>query len=133
MRIAGAGILVSYTQHGDDHYLLCKRQEGKGVVYAGMWSIPSGGIEEGEEPNEAAVREFFEETQIVIPLDKIELLDIDDSKYNRDFYIYHYHADKYFEPTLDFEHTDWGWFTHREIPENTTPQIKHLTRYGTLT
>ena len=75
MRIAGAGILVSYTQHGDDHYLLCKRQEGKGVVYAGMWSIPSGAVEEGESPKEGAVREFFEATQIVITLDKIEIFD----------------------------------------------------------
>ena len=132
MRTGGAGILVSYLHGGNVNYLLCKRQEGSGVVYSGMWSIPSGGIEPGEEPNEAAVREFFEETQVAMPIDDIELIEIDDSKYNRDFHIFHYHSDEYFEPTLDFEHTEWGWFEDTEIPENTTPQIKHLTRYSNL-
>jgi len=133
MRTGGAGIIVTITHGGEDNYLLCKRQDGHGVVYGGMWSVPSGGIEEGEEPDEAAVREFFEETQVKIPIDEITLVEVDNSKYNRDFYIYHHHSSDYFEPTLDFEHTDWGWFSHKEIPEHTTPQIKHLTRYGTLT
>ena len=132
MKDGAAGIIVTIV-HGElEHFLLCKRQEGKGVVYAGMWSIPSGGIEEWEEPNEAAVREFYEETEVIIPIDEIELIEVDSSKVDKDFYIYHYHADKYFEPTLDFEHTDWGWFSHKEIPGNTTPQIKHLTRYGSF-
>jgi len=63
---------------------------------------------------------------------EIELIEVDSSKVDKDFYIYHYHSDNYFQPTLDFEHTDWGWFSHKEIPGNTTPQIKHLTRYGTF-
>ena len=53
MRTGGAGIVVTMTHGGEDNYLLCKRQKGSGVVYAGMWSIPSGGIEEGEDPDKA--------------------------------------------------------------------------------
>ena len=48
MRTGGAGIIVTITHGGEDNYLLCKRQDGHGVVYGGMWSIPSGGIEDGE-------------------------------------------------------------------------------------
>ena len=47
--------------------------------------------------------------------------------------IYIIYMYNYFKTTIEYEHTDWGWVSHREIPENTTPQIKHLTRYGTLT
>ena len=55
MKDGAAGIIVTIV-HGElEHFLLCKRQEGKGVVYAGMWSIPGGAIEDGEKPEEAAV------------------------------------------------------------------------------
>ena len=121
MKRGAAGIIVTILHGGEENFLLCKRQEGKGVVYAGMWSVPSGAIEDGETPEEGAVREFYEETQIVVPIDEIQLIEVDSSKYDKDFYIYHYHSDKYFEPTLDFEHTDWGWFSHKEIPGNTAP------------
>ena len=132
MKKGAAGIIVTII-HGElEHFLLCKRQEGKGVVYAGMWSVPSGAIEDGETPEEGAVREFFEETQIIIPIEEIELVEVDSSKVDKDFHIFHYHSNKYFEPILDFEHTDWGWFSPKEIPGNTTPQIKHLTRYGSF-
>ena len=47
MKDGAAGIIVTIV-HGElEHFLLCKRQEGKGVVYAGMWSIPGGAIEDG--------------------------------------------------------------------------------------
>ena len=132
MKKEAAGIIVTILHGGEENFLLCKRQEGKGVVYAGMWSVPSGAIEDGETPEEGAVREFFEETQIVIPIEEIELVEVDSSKVDKDFHIFHYHSNKYFEPILDFEHTDWGWFSPKEIPGNTTPQIKHLTRYGSF-
>ena len=39
-------------------YLLCKREDN------GLWTIPGGGIEKGETPWQAAIRELFEETGI---------------------------------------------------------------------
>ena len=56
MKQGAAGIIVTISHGGEENYLLCKRQEGKGVVYAGMWSIPGGAIEEGEKPEEEAAQ-----------------------------------------------------------------------------
>lgn len=43
-----------------DECLLCKRAPSQS--YPNTWSIPGGGIDEGEEPKQAASREFYEET-----------------------------------------------------------------------
>ena len=129
-----AGILVTWENSQGKHYMLCKRADGHGVVYGGLWSVPGGSVEPGETAKEGAVREFLEETQIQLPIDKVELIEVDDSKNNTDYHLFLYESPEYFSPTLDFEHTSWGWFKSNEVPDNdengdTVPQIKHLTKY----
>jgi len=51
-----AGILV----RNKNRVLLCKRNN-KGAL-PGEWSLPGGSLEEGENPADGAMREFFEET-----------------------------------------------------------------------
>jgi len=46
-----------------------------GGVYVDCWHIPGGGINDDEDKIEALVREVFEEIGIVVPLEKVELLD----------------------------------------------------------
>ena len=53
-----AGIILKH----DDEVLLCKRAPDKSMP--NVWSIPSGKIEDGESPGQAAIREFYEETNI---------------------------------------------------------------------
>lgn len=56
--------------------------------YIGRCDIPKGGIEEGETPYEAAIRETFEETGL--KLDNIELEEIGLCKYQdkKDLYLF---------------------------------------------
>ena len=55
-----AGILVKYQ----DKCLLCKRAPGEHLE--GYWSIPCGGVKPKEDLKDAAVREFREETYLVL-------------------------------------------------------------------
>ena len=67
-----AGIIVKVN----NKILLCKRSESSN--YGGYWSPPMGGIEKGESPLEAAVREFKEETNINIQGRLKKILKLDD-------------------------------------------------------
>ena len=44
--------------------------------YSGLWSMPGGGIERGEQPVDAAVRELVEETGIKVRPDAVVLVGV---------------------------------------------------------
>ena len=72
-----AGLLMWDIINGVPKILLC---HPGGPYYANKdakgWSIPKGLIEGGEYKFAAAIREFFEETQISPPLQNIKYLDL---------------------------------------------------------
>jgi len=116
-----AGILLEYNST----YMLCKRQED--VPLGGYWSVPGGSIESGENSAEAAIRELYEETQIKVSIYDIELVDVFPTvQRGRDFYLYHSTIQRYIEPVLDFEHTDWGWFSEDELPSPIQDNLKKI-------
>ena len=82
---------------------------------SGKWNIPKGHIMIGEEPLAGSVREFTEETQIV--LNGIPELD---STYKKDnggeFYLYVLKGTRKFIPRINHEHTDWGYFDIINLP-----------------
>jgi len=57
-----------YVAHGlvsvNSSYLLLRRRDGR--YLGGQWDIPGGTVEDGESPNDAAVRECLEETGRVV-------------------------------------------------------------------
>jgi len=115
-----SGIIVK----NNDKVLLCKRASDKSLP--NTWSIPSGHIEDGESPGQAAIREFFEETNIEIPTD-IELVGFL-NKYKKDgetkkgmMYVFFKETKEQVNPDLEkapdgHEHTECGFFTKENLP-----------------
>ena len=107
-----AGLLIRCK----DRYLLCKRSEE--AVMPGLWSVPAGEVNLNEEPDEAAVRETFEETQIPIQVeDTAYITTLTGSAHDGgDFHVYTSEITDELRPILDFEHVASGWFMSHSLP-----------------
>ena len=58
------GVSAVVRNH-DGHLLLARRSDN------GRWSLPAGGIDPGEQPADAVVREVYEETGVHIAVDAV--------------------------------------------------------------
>lgn len=114
------GIIVKYN----DKFLICKRNDE--LLGQGEWSVPAGKVDGDETLETSAKREFFEETSININDHNlmfagiIPRYTIDGSKMKGLMYTYIINVDKQLTPNLEeaidgHEHTDWGYFTLKEI------------------
>jgi ADP-ribose pyrophosphatase YjhB (NUDIX family) len=115
-----SGIIVK----NKDKVLLCRRSPDESMP--NVWSVPSGMIEGDETPVQAALREFNEETNIVLP-DKIKLVGFI-NKYDKDqttkrglIYVYLHETSKTITPDLDkakdgHEHSKCGYFSIKDLP-----------------
>jgi len=115
-----SGIIIK----NKDKVLLCKRSPDESMP--NVWSIPSGMIEGDETPVQAALREFNEETNIVLP-DKLKLVGFI-NKYDKDqttkrglIYVYLHETSKNITPDLDkakdgHEHSKCGYFSIKDLP-----------------
>ncbi len=54
----------------DGRLLIARRPEGKAL--AGLWEFPGGKVEPGEHPEEALIRELYEELGIVVSSEQLE-------------------------------------------------------------
>ena len=61
MRVASASAAV-FLVDGNGRILMQHRDDVPGINNPGCWAVPGGGLEPGEGPQEAARREFREET-----------------------------------------------------------------------
>jgi ADP-ribose pyrophosphatase YjhB (NUDIX family) len=83
--------------------------------HSGKWHIPKGHIRIGEDSLVGSVREFTEETQIVlngIP----ELVNTYKKDNGGEFYLYVLKGTRKFIPRINHEHTDWGYFDIINLP-----------------
>ena len=110
---SAAGIMY---KSGDD-ILLMKRAAGK--TQGGTWGFPAGGIEFGETPEQAARREFYEETGIEAPGTIISHSDVDG------FVLFTAQGGK-FNPTLNDEHVEFTWAKLGEMPRPLHPGIMRM-------
>ena len=100
-----------------DEALLCLGEN------SGIWNVPKGHIMIGEKPLEGAIREFTEETQIV--LNGIPELDSTHKKDNGgEFYLYVLKGTTKFIPRINHEHTDWGYFDVGDLPSPINDWVK---------
>lgn len=113
MTCKSAGVLIKSR----GHYLLCKRSfEMK--HYSGMWSVPSGHIDKGENAHLAAIRELYEETRISLTKNDLQLID----KQNG-FALYYHESPYMYYPVLDIEHIGYCYFDNMEIRRLSTGSI----------
>jgi ADP-ribose pyrophosphatase YjhB (NUDIX family) len=127
-----AGVII---KHGDE-VLLCKRSPEESLP--NHWSIPAGGIEIGESPGQAAIREVFEETNIELStdLDLVGMIDTkndEGSKAGMMFVFLQETKDKK-EPDLKRashgkEHTFCRYFTREDIPkQKKTEELRNIIK-----
>ena len=93
----------------NDKVLLCLCE------HSGKWNVPKGHIQIGEDPLDGSVREFTEETQIVlngIP----ELVNTYKKDNGGEFYLYVLKGKTKFIPRINHEHIDWGYFDIGDLP-----------------
>lgn len=93
----------------DYRCLFVKRAPGK---YWGseQWANVGGHIEQGETPEECAIREVYEETRIDLDGKKLYYL-----RPERNAFIYYTFLDYTPEPILNPEHTDWAWVSSKNL------------------
>ena len=86
----------------------------------GGYTIPKGHMRKGETPRQAMHRELKEETQITLPTEPKFLYKVERpiDKGGDYMHVFHYKSDKELKPTLDHEHTDWGYYDKDTIPDD---------------
>lgn len=77
----------------------------------GTWGVPGGGIEPGELPKEAAVRELVEETGF-----HGKLLMSTRAVNNHGYRLYGAEVEREFKPELSDEHVSWVWAPSTDPP-----------------
>lgn len=120
----------------DNKVLLCKRNATGSLP--GHWSCPAGSIEEGENPLDGAMREFYEETDIELLKEPdfcgiIKRTNRDGSKVKGEMYCYLYDSNEEIMPNLATakdgdEHTECGYFGKDELPSPMTEQFNKLLK-----
>ncbi|QRE00513.1 adenosine (5')-pentaphospho-(5'')-adenosine pyrophosphohydrolase [Burkholderia phage BCSR129] len=112
-----AGILYL----NDGKILLIRRSAGAGD-WPGHWALPGGGIDDGETPEQAAVRESEEEVSRRPSAPLVHLWDCPNG------FVTFGAKDGAFEPSFDGiggdEHDAWGWFGLGELPNPLHPEFK---------
>jgi ADP-ribose pyrophosphatase YjhB (NUDIX family) len=111
---APISVLVGVLLHFEDKILWIKR----GIApYKGLWTFPSGYLEENESVQEAAARELKEETGIdVSPSSLIPFGVLSITPINQIYFTFHYKCDKALAVQLTREVSDWGWYSESNAP-----------------
>ena len=119
-RIGGVAVV------SDGKVLMVRRSENA-QKYPNFWAVPMGGVEDGETFREGAARELKEETMLDFnPKDLVYLGTIKDGKYNRISKIFKAEMDGKPEPTLDHEHSDWGYYDKNSIPRPMEDRMRQI-------
>ena len=96
--------------------LLVKRSEIAGK-YPNFWAVPMGHIKKNEKFIQGAHREFKEETELDIDITSLVYLDtLKDSEANRILKLYTIELPNQPKPTINEEHSDWGYYDVSSLP-----------------
>ena len=94
--------------------------------FPGRWSLVAGKLEQGERPEETAVREIMEETQIKVskPISKLEPMLIRENNVIWKVHLFLFKLDSA-TPVLNSENEEFKWVSPEEIH---SPEAVSLTR-----
>jgi 8-oxo-dGTP pyrophosphatase MutT (NUDIX family) len=71
LRRAGVAIVVVQSEIDDEACVLITKRPASLRRHAGQWALPGGRLEEGETPEQAALRELHEELRLELPPEAI--------------------------------------------------------------
>jgi 8-oxo-dGTP diphosphatase len=94
---------------------MCRRTDGEG------WAFPGGHLKDSEDAATAAYREFFEETGF--RLGSVGTFLMQRIKDGVDFTTYLADVEGEFVPTLNHEHSAYGWFDPNEVLEEASEEL----------
>lgn len=118
--------VVPINQFGQ--VLLGKRTED------GIWTTPAGGGHQGEQPLDCAVRECWEEAQLIVAKDKLEPLDVVTAPNGKPVHCFLYRTAQNMTSTIsdpDKEVKEWKWYASSDLPKGlNTP--KNANRLETI-
>lgn len=103
--------------------LLVKRSD-TARDHAGKWAFPGGGVEDGETPYDAALREMQEECGL--PPDDLDIGEAALLDKSPGFWTYKLQVSKQFDPQLNSEHTESVWASPEGLPEPLHPGVARL-------
>ncbi len=114
---SGAWLIICCRKDGS--LLLARRS--KHVRKPNLWNFFGGCLDDGESPEEAVIRELWEEARIrVSARDVVKLgrrrLHEPGRNIVRELHFYLFSTDKKPRPKLNREHSDYAWFSYDALP-----------------
>lgn len=103
----------------------------------GIWTIPGGGAEPGESPEQAASREAFEEAGLVIRPEELQLLNVKSAPNGKPVHCFLYRVPSSGSPLTttrldpDREVESWNWYSKFQLPKGLSRQ-KNQNRLETI-
>ena len=116
----------------DTEKILLLKRSNAHHKFAGHWSIPAGGVEEGENNIQALKRETLEETGITNLSNINYLISLVNPKKKEEFDIYTAQISNEIPPQLDFEHTTFKWHGKNDLlPEPLGKEMYRILKQQT--
>jgi ADP-ribose pyrophosphatase YjhB (NUDIX family) len=113
----------------DGDILLLRRAGTPGVDnYVGHWSLPGGGVDQGETPPAGAVREAKEEMGVDVDPGALKPLDRRVTPTGMAFHTFAHPAAEKFTPTLNEEHSGYAWSSLDMLPRPLHPAVEQTLR-----
>lgn len=95
--------------------------------YKGLWTLPAGFVNAGEDPAEAAARECLEETGLTVTITGIiDIVSGREHARGSDFVIFYRGNAPAGEAIADDDASDAGWFHRDSLPELAFKSTSHI-------